>query len=282
MFAPICRSEPDAAPALERAQGIIRGEFVAIGGRTRVARVYETGGLRLRFPNVARGCEAVMINTGGGIVGGDEAHYAFESGPHSDVTITTQAAEKIYRARSGALDDRAHVQVHLTAASGARLEWLPQETILFDGSRLSRTLDVDMSQDASLTLLESTIFGRHAMGEQTISGAFHDRWRVRRAGKLIFAEDFRLDGALSSTLERPACGGGARAVATMLLVAPDAEARLDRVRDSLEAARCDWGASAWNGFMLVRLASPAAEHVRATIVMLLCELRGRDAPRVWN
>ena len=282
MFAPICLSEPDALPALQRAKGIIRGEFVAIGGRTRVARVYETGGLRLRFPNVSRGCEAVMINTGGGIVGGDEAQYTFEAGPHSDVTITTQAAEKIYRARSGSLNDRARVQVSLSAADSARLEWLPQETILFDGSRLSRTLDIDMSEDASVTLLESTIFGRHAMGEQAISGAVHDRWRVRRAGQLVFAEDFRLDGALSAILERPACGGGARAVATLLRNAPDAEARLDSVRASLEHARCEWGASAWNGFLLVRLLSRSPESVRAAIVMLLSNLRGRDAPRVWN
>ena len=280
MFAPIYRSEPE--PALERAKGIIRGEFVAIGERTCVARIHEAGGLRLRFPNVARGCEAVVINTGGGIVGGDEAHLTFEAGPKADVTITTQAAEKIYRARSGSQDDRAYVHVGLRAVAEAHLEWLPQETILFDRSSLSRTLDVAMTEDASVTLLESTIFGRHAMGEHTISGVFHDRWRIRRADRLIFADDVRLEGAVTDILKRPACGAGARCVATLLQVAPDAEGRMDSVRAALEAATCEWGASAWNGLLLVRLMSEKPELVRAAVVMLLSELRGRDAPRVWN
>ena len=277
MSAPICRSDTAQPPALQRAKGAVRGEFVNIGGRTRQARVFETGGLRLRFPNVARGCEGVIINTAGGIVGGDLADYTFDAGPLADATITTQSAEKVYRARSGAAADSARIAVSLNAAAGARLEWLPQESILFDGARVSRKLEVEIAADAQLLMLECVVFGRAAMDETQVSGAFHDRWRVRRAGILAFADDLRLDGSLTGVLDRPACGAGVRSVATILLVAPEAEARLDAVREQLEAARCEWGASAWNGLM-----SGAPETVRGAISSLLLHLRERDAPRVWT
>ena len=230
------------------------------------------------FPNVKRGCEAVIINTGGGMAGGDRYDLAFEANAGAEVTLTTQAAEKVYRAQAQA----AEVAVSLSLGEAAQLEWLPQETILFHASALSRRLEVDMAASASMTMVESIVFGRLAMGEHSIRANLHDRWRVRRGGALVFAEELALAGAAGEVLDRPALGGGARAVATLLHVAPDAEVQLDRVRAALAEQDCEAGASAWNNMLLVRALSPSPERVRAVIVRTLQALRGRDAPRVWQ
>lgn len=276
------RSPAEPAPAANRATGELRARFAAVGGRTGVAQCYEGGGLRLRFPRVqpglVPGCEAVTINTGGGMVGGDTASLVFDVGGAAAVTVTSQSADKVYRA-TGAT---TCVDTSLTLGPGAILEWLPQETILFDRARFHRRLEVDVAAGARLLLVESLVFGRLAMGEVVRTGDLRDRWRIRRGGALVFAEAVRLEGAIGETLDRPALGGGARAVATLLLVAPDAEAQLTAVRAALEGCSAEAGASAWNGMLVVRLLSPSPERVRAAIIRLLASLRGRAAPRVWQ
>ena len=269
---------PAQVPPYVRAVGELRADFQSVGSRTQAMNVFETGGLRLRCPKVAQGCEGVLINTGGGVAGGDKCSYDFDVGPNAQVTFTTQSAEKIYRAQSNA----AEIDVALRIGARANVEWLPQETILFGGARLNRRLDMELDETSSLTMLESVIYGRMAMGEMEVTGAFRDRWRIRRGRRLLFAEDMRLDGDMTAALDRPAVGDGARASATFLHVAPDAEARLEEIRASLADAPCEWGASAWNGMALVRLLSPSPEKMRAAIVSLLQSFRGRDVPRVWQ
>lgn len=275
------RSPAEPAPAANRARGELRARFANVGGRTGVAQCFEGGGLRLRFPRVqpglVPGCEAVTINTGGGMVGGDTAHLDFEVEYRAAVTVTSQSAEKIYRA-TGAT---TYVDTRLTLQQGATLEWLPQETILFDQARFHRRLEADLAAGARLLLVESLVFGRLAMGETVRTGSLRDRWRIRRGGTLVFAEAVRLEGAIGETLDRPALGGGARAMATLLLVAPDAEAQLAAARDAL-AGFAEGGASAWNGMLVVRCLSPSPERMRAAIIRLLASLRGRAAPRVWQ
>ncbi|RFB79193.1 urease accessory protein UreD [Methylovirgula sp. 4M-Z18] len=277
MSALTCPSE-GIVPAYVRAKGEIRARFAATAGRTRLMQAYEHGGLRLRCPHVASGCEAVLINTGGGMAGGDHASYSFIAEAKADLTVTTQSAEKIYRSQG------ATTQVGVTLQIGAEagLEWLPQETILFDQALLSRRLDASLETDSSLTLMESVVFGRLARSETVHHGIFRDRWRVKRNGHLIFAEDVRLSGPIASILDRRACGNGARMVATLLHVAPDAESKLEVARAALQDSSAEAGASAWNGMLLVRLISPSPEHVRASIVSLLAALRRRSAPRVWQ
>ena len=265
-------------PAYVRANGEIRASFAATDGRTSVANVYETGGLRLRFPKVERGCEGVIVNTGGGVAGGDTATYDFLAEAGANVTLTTQSAEKIYRAQS----DAAEINVSLRVREGASLEWLPQETIMFAGAKLKRRLDVDIAADASLTLVEAMVFGRLAMGELSIEGSMHDRWRIRRDQKLVFAEEFRLDGEIGETLGRPAIGRGGRATALMLYIAPGAEGMLELMRETLHEAPCECGVSAWNGMLVARFLSPVPEIQRAAILLALQALRGQDAPRVWR
>ena len=269
---------PGHLPASARARGTLRARFSRAGARSCLSDLFEAGGLRLRFPRNAQSCEAVIVNTGGGVIGGDSAILSFAADAGADVTLTTQAAEKIYRAQN----IPAQIALDLTAAEGARLEWLPQETILFDGAKLTRTFSLDMHNSARVTLLEATVFGRLAMGEHSITGHLCDRWRLRRDGRLVFAEDLRLTGEIGSMLDRQSCGAGARATALLLHIAPDAEALLEPVRKSLASATCEAGASAWNGLLAIRLLSPAPETMRAALKPLLDILRGRPAPRVWQ
>ena len=264
-----------------RARGALRADFRRVGVRTEPNRVFETGGYRLRMPR-SHGphCEAVMVNTGGGMAGGDALNLGFDCAEGAVVTLTSTAAEKIYRSDGAP----TRVAVALTAAPGARLEWLPQETILFDGAELARTLDVELAADATLVLCEQLVFGRLAMGEVMRHGTARDRWRIRRDGRLVVAEDIRLDGDIAALLDRPALGSGARATATLLVVSPEAEQRLDAVRDALAAAApagVAAGASAWNGHLTMRALSASPSLLRTAIVAVLGVLRGRGVPRLW-
>ncbi len=275
---------PSAIPPLlrNRANGELRASFARVGSRTVPLKFYEAGGLRLRFPKgppgLEPGCEAVTINTGGGLAGGDRSALAFEAGPDSAVTITTQSAEKVYRAAGGL----TAVEVRLAAASGSRLEWLPQETILFDEARLTRSLQADVASSASLLMVESVVFGRLARGETVRNGLFRDSWRVRRDGRLIVAEAVALEGPVAALLDRAALGGGARCLATLLLVSPHAEGLLEPVRAALGTEVPVGAASAWNGLLVARLLAPSPAPVRAAIIRVLEALRGRAAPRVWQ
>jgi urease accessory protein len=273
----------EAHVAALRAQGAARASFVRVGARSGPARVFETGGLRLRFPRASTISEAVLVNTAGGMTAGDRASVEITLGAGAEVLFTTQSAEKIYRSDgpTTAIDLRARL------AAGARLEWLPQETILFHGARLARRLELDLCADSHLLLVEAATFGRLAMGEAAADAALRDSWRVRRDGRLIFAEELRLEHA-GAALDRPAVGGGARAIACILVAAPDAEAHLDKIRATLDAAclaegpPLEAGASAIDGLIVGRLASPAPARLRDAIRNVMMALRGRAAPRVWS
>ena len=146
--------------------------------------------------------EAVIVNTGGGMAGGDRFAIDLSLGAGASLIAGTAAAEKIYRSTG----PDAEMDVTLDVGEGARLAWLPQETILFDRARLSRRIDVDLAESASLLMAEAVVFGRAAMGEAMEQGFFADRWRVRRGGKLVFADSARLDGAIADKARRPAVG----------------------------------------------------------------------------
>lgn len=267
-----------------RARGALAAGFRRIGARTEIVGPHETGGYRLRLPRTHGGpCEAVIVNTGGGMAGGDRASFAFAAEAHASVTLATTAAEKIYRGREAGGDEaETRVDVALTLAAGATLDWLPQETILFDGARLTRSLSVDMAPDADLLMAEILVFGRLAMGEQIASGQFKDRWRIRRGGRLAFAEDLALGGNVAGLLDRPALGSGARASATVLLVSPRAEALVEDARAAIAEPEVTAGVSGWNGLLVIRAISPSPERLRAAIVSLLQSLRGRALPRLWT
>lgn len=281
MSAAACRSSlesPSAVPASVKADGEICAIFSRTAARTGLADLYQSGGLRLHCPKVPMGCEAVLINTAGGIAGGDRLRFAFKATQEAQVTFTTPSAERIYRAEH----HPAEIDIVLSLAPGGSIAWLPQETILFDGADLHRRFDVDMAGDASLIALETYVFGRIAMGETRLTGRLHDRWRIRRDGKLIFAEDLRLDGNITDILDTAPCGDGARAIATLLYVAADAEAKLPELRESFVAPGCQWGSSAWNSMLVVRLLSASPELLRSSIIALVAVLRDCPAPQIWQ
>ncbi len=265
--------------ARQRARGEARASFQRTGGRTEPERLFETGGLRWRFPRSKGSCEAVIVNTGGGVAGGDVFSVELALNEGAEVTTTTPAAEKIYRSDGPA----ARLETHLSLAAGARLLWLPQETLLFDSARLERKLSVDMAADAELLLIESFVFGRIAMGETAIDARLKDSWRVRRDGKLVFADETRLDHA-AAALDRIAVGAGARAVATIVAAAPNAEARLPDLRAALEAEGegVEAGASAFDGLVVVRLVSPSPGRLRGKVIASILALGGGKPPRLWQ
>ncbi len=277
----------DAIPS-NRARGALAAGFRRVGARTEVVGPHETGGYRLRMPRTHGGAtEAVIVNTGGGMAGGDRADFSFTAEAGAAVTLTTTAAEKVYRGvhagdtSAGGAEAETRVGVALTLGAGAALEWLPQETILFDGARLHRRLEVDMAEDADLLMAETLVFGRLGMGERVGSGRVRDRWRLRRGGRLALAEELDVGGDMTALLDRPALGGGARACATVVWASPRAEGGLDGARAALDLPEVAGGASAWNGMLVARALSPSPRALRAAIVHLLSGLRGRPLPRLW-
>ncbi|HZR89295.1 MAG TPA: urease accessory protein UreD [Bradyrhizobium sp.] len=263
--------------AANRARGAVAFDVHARDGVTRRGKLHESGSLRVRFPSPeAEGLSAVFVNTAGGVAGGDRFDVDITAGEDTALTLTTAAAEKIYRAT----DRPAELAISLRLASGAKLAWLPQETILFDRAKVSRRIDIDVAGGASLLLCEMVVFGRTAMGERMMQGSFVDRWRVRLGGKLVYAETVRLEGDIGDRLAQPAIGKGAAAIATALIV-PGEQALVERIREAVENFGGEVGISAWNGFAMARFCAQDAARLRADIVAVLSRAGGPPLPRLW-
>jgi urease accessory protein len=264
-------------PKPQRASGKVRMVFRRRDGVTHLFRLHQDGSAKARFPRATNGIpEAVLINTAGGMTGGDVFGTEIELLEGTRATLTTQACERIYKS-TGAL---VSVTNRIEVGAGARLDWLPQETILFNGGRMTRRLEADLADDAELLISEATVFGRAAMGETIQSGTFRDRWRISRDGKLVFADELRFEGNIACQLMRPAILAGNAAMATVLLVASECEQFLEPVREIIGNAG---GASAWGGKLLVRLAAADGFSLRRVLIPLLAELSmGRSLPKVWQ
>ncbi len=268
----------DEVFAANRATGrIALGVAAGIGG-TRPARVHESGSLRVRFPNRdGQALDAVMVNTAGGMTGGDRFEVAIDVAAGAQVSVTTAAAEKIYRS----LGPDTVVDVNLKIGSGGTLAWLPQETILFDRARLRRKIDVDLATDANLLVAEASIFGRAAMGETVISGCFFDCWRVRVGGALIFADSMRLDDGIAQALAEPAAAAGGAAVASVVKF-PGGEDNVAAVRAMQHDFAGEVGVSAWNGLVAVRCVAADGAALRHDLVAVLTALGAGPLPRLWT
>jgi len=277
MYDGACLSEPTR---LQRAVGELRVTVKRFGSETVLDDLRQVGCLKARFPRciVPGWKDVVMLNTGGGVAGGDRLDLSIGVGEGGQATIAAQAAERFYRARTA--DAPSSVRTRLTVAAGAALEWLPQETILFDRCALDRRLEVDLAPDARFLGVETVVFGRTAMGERVQQGWLRDLIRVRRGGERLLHDAIRLNGEIDAALQRPAVGGGARVVATMAYAAPDAGEKLEAVRIAMGAAEA--GASVWNGMLIARILGADSASVRGTVVAVLAILRdARPLPRVW-
>lgn len=246
-------------------------------GQSHIGDLRLAGSSRALFPHT-RGpaLEAVLLNTSGGITGGDHFDVSATARTNSHLTLTTQAAERAYRAVS---DAPGYLRTSLTIEDGATLDWLPQETILFEGSSLHRRLTVDMAASARLLLVEPLIFGRTAMGETLHDARLNDRIEIRRNGRLIFADAIALSGDLQAQLDRPTIAGGARAMASLVIAAPEAEAALEPLRALLPPGS---GASLIRPDLLfARLLAEDGHALRQTLIPALETLRNRHLPRTW-
>ncbi|MDX3924445.1 MAG: urease accessory protein UreD [Shinella sp.] len=262
----------------QRANG--RGRLVTkpLAGKTRLAEFYQEGCAKIRLPETFDGSmEAVLINTAGGLTGGDELDWRFEACTDTRLTLTTQACEKIYKASAGT----ARVGTSVTVAAGARADWLPQETILFDRASLSRNLAVDLAENAEFLAVEAIVLGRTAMGETMEKGLFRDRWRIRRCGRLIHAEEAHFGNDIGALTARQAVLAGHRAFATLLYCAPDAEGFLQPIRERMQGAL--GGASFWQDKLVARIAAPDGFTLRKTLIPVISHLRnGASLPKVWT
>ncbi|WP_454850669.1 urease accessory protein UreD [Rhizobium binxianense] len=262
----------------QRAEG--RGHLAAkaFAGRTRIRELYQDGAAKIRLPDTFdASMEAVLINTAGGLTGGDRMDWSIAAGPATRIDVTTQACEKIYKASSGT----AEVMTRITVGAGARVDWLPQETILFDRASLFRRLEADLDEDAEFLAVEAVLLGRKAMGEAMETGLFRDRWRIRRSGRLIHAEELRLSEGIAALAAQQAVLGGQVAFATLLYAGPLSEAYLARVRPLIDDHM--GGASAWGDKLVVRLAAADGFALRKILIPVISVLRnGAPVPKVWN
>lgn len=263
--------------AANRAVGAVKFDVHLKDGATRRRQLHEEGSLRVRFPSPEQqGLSAVFVNTAGGVAGGDRFDIDIAAGDGAHLTVTTAAAEKVYRSHG----PEAQVNIALRAAADARLCWLPQETIVFDQARVLRRIDIDLAQSASLLLCEIVVFGRTAMGEIMAHGSFTDRWRLRIGGKLAFAETIRLDGDIAGKLARRAVANGGVAVGTALIV-PGDEFIVERIREVSDAFGAEAGVSAWNGFAMARFCAQDAARLRADMMKVLERVSPSGLPRLW-
>ncbi len=242
----------------------------------RRGRIQEAGALRVRFPKSDHGLEAVIINTAGGMTGGDSFDIDIKMAAGAALSVTSAAAEKVYRS----LGADTQIRIKAEVGPGGSLCWLPQDTILFDQARLERSIEIDVARDARLILAEATVFGRSAMGETVASGHFVDRRRVRVDGRLVFAETVRLDGAVADHLAERAVASGGVAVAGMIKIPGD-----DEDVAKLRAAQRDFvgevGGSAWNGIAVARLVAADGATLRRDLIGVLSAFGVAPLPRLW-
>jgi urease accessory protein len=249
------------------------------GGSTVLGWLYETGGYRVKFPaSKARFLEAVMINTGGGVAGGDHVRIAARAEDGAHLTLTTATAERIYRS----IGPPSVINIGLRVDTGATLAWLPQATVLFSRAHLRRRIEADATATSRLLIAETSAFGRSASGETDLYGDISDHWRIRRDGQLVFAEALRLEGAWSRTLNARAVAGGATLSAFALAVAPDVEGRIEAVRAAIEAGRSVGGASTWNGLMTIRLLGRRLDHLADDLRAVTAALDLTPLPTAWT
>lgn len=261
--------------AMQRVKGRAEVHLDAGG----LVHLHQRGSAKAMLPRVhGDRPEVVFLNTAGGVTGGDRLHYDLRIGQEASAVATTQTAERAYASNSGAAD----VSIRVDVDAGATLDWLPQETIVFDRSRLNRTSEIDLAADARLLYCETLVMGRAAMGETVTDVRVKDDRMIRRAGKPLLYDPVLITSEMLGDPGQSALLGDARAVATVVLAEQGAEDALSAVRDILAGANCRAAASAWNGKCIVRLMAHDAWPLRQCLKRVLTHLRGGELPRVWQ
>lgn len=261
----------------QRARGEIVLSSKRTGGRSVIDGLRQSGAFKAVFPRTRDQLECIVVNTAGGLAGGDRFQLTAHAGADSRLSLTTQAAERAYRALPG---ETAHMRTRLSVGTGGLLHWLPQELILFDGCALDRRLSIDLASDARLLMVEPVIFGRALMGEEITQGSFRDRIEVTRDGAPLYLDGLWLTGDIAAQLRRPAVAAGGMAMASLLYVAPDAPARLTEIRAYLPGTG---GAGLLNDTTLtLRLVCPDGFELRKHLLPILDILSGAALPISWR
>lgn len=260
-----------------RARGSASLSVKARGNTSVLNSLRHSGSLKLLFPRPHQpALEAVMINTAGGVTGGDRFDLTATAAAGTELTLTTQAAERAYRAQPG---ETGRIRTHLVVGDGARANWLPQETILFQGCRLDRHLQIDLEASSRLLMCEALVFGRAAMGERLTDGVMQDRIDIRRCDQPLFQDAMTFCGDIAAHLAKPTVAAGAGALATVIFVAPDAEGRLAPLRRMLGSTA---GASLIGSDLLIlRALAPDSYALRKVLMPILTDLLAAPLPKPW-
>jgi urease accessory protein len=269
-------------PRHQRAHGTAELSFLRTPRGTVLRHLFHAAPLRVLFPTPEPDDlpVAALVNVGGGLAGGDSLDVRVMLGDGALAGVTTPAAEKVYRA----LAEDTRIATRLEVGAGATLEWLPQETILFQGARLDRRMEAALAPGARLLAAEMLVFGRVARGERLTQGALFDRWRIRRDGRLLWADATALSGDIEAALDAPFGFAGAEAAALLLLASGEDDALLGR--NLLRDAGFD-ATLARPGLLLARFLGPAAgvrDAMARAIPLLRAGVLGLPArlPRLWT
>lgn len=270
-------------PASLRVDARLDLALEADAGKTRIVRRHEEGAFRLRFPKTHGATpEICLVNIAGGLAGGDRLRFQLDLGPAAGARISSVAAERVYRS-AGSM---TRIENNLTLGDHSCALWLPQETILHSGARLARRFSIDLAPTARLLSGEMLYFGRRASGEGFAAGHVRESWRIRRAGRLIFADELRVSDACSADLLHPVALFQHVAVANLIYAAEDASAALDTIRSMLPAhADLEAGAGDLGGAVLIRVAARDAARLRHLVLDMASILASRMSlplPRALN
>ena len=271
---------------LQRANGVGRVVLGSFGGGTRIKDLFQRSPIRIMFPGSGVGTleEAVLINTAGGIAGGDRLEYGITALANASIAVTSQAAEKVYRA----LDEPSRITTKLSAHGLAKLAWLPQETIVFNRASINRQTEIEISSGSELLALEWLVLGRAAHGEEVVGGCIIDSWRVKRDGRLVWADTFRATDDMFSHLHRTALLSDCKAIGTLIYFGPQVDARLEGLREMALRSGCQCAATLVAGLVIVRFAARLSSDlrwaVRGALQQFSRELGGGPfrVPRMWS
>lgn len=276
---PSAIARPDLT--LLKSSGRLELELFRAKETSRIGRDFQSGCLKVRslrptpdgVPTIA------LINTAGGLTGGDELNQNVRWHCQTHACVTTPAAEKIYRSTGG----DALIATRLHIANEAHAEWLPQETILFDGGRIERSLEIELEGTATIVACDGVVFGRLARDEVLGPGYFSDTLKVSRDGRLILFDRTRVDGPIHAWLDGTSTGRGSRAAGMVLVSCARPEALLTEIREALANMACLSGASHVRGLIHVRLLARNDIELRAALSGIVAlALDGRPVPRNWS
>jgi urease accessory protein len=271
---------------LQRANGVGRVVLGSFDGNTRIKDLFQRSPIRIMFPRCGVGVleEAVLINTAGGIAGGDRLEYGITALANASITVTSQAAEKVYRA----LDEPSRIITKLRAHGLAKLAWLPQETIVFNRASVNRQTEIEISSGAELLALEWLVLGRAAHGEEVVSGCIIDSWRVKKDGRLVWADTFRATDEMFSQIHRKALLSDCTAIGTLIYFGPHLDARLEALREIGPRLGCLCAATSVAGLIIVRVAAKLSADLRRAMRGVLQQFSGElgcgpfRVPKMWS